>query len=158
MSFYAPPEVANVFRAAVAATRAHLGEAAGRPATPARALAWMLEHAIATWREQGKAFDDYADFTRDGFRCTAPACTARRNLHSHHIVFRSAGGPDEPSNRTTLCAFHHQRGVHTGLVRCTGRAPDALVFELGTRPPAPPLLRVRPGEVLDPPRSMTPRV
>jgi hypothetical protein len=41
-----------------------------------------------------------------------------------------AGGPDEPWNRTTLCAFHHHRGVHTGVVRITGRAPDALVFEL----------------------------
>jgi hypothetical protein len=43
----------------------------------------------------------------------------------------SAGGPDEPWNRTTLCAFHHQRVVHTGLLRIRGRAPEALVFELG---------------------------
>jgi hypothetical protein len=33
-------------------------------------------------------------------------------------------------------------------VRCTGRAPDALVFELGVRPGAPPLLRARSGDVL----------
>jgi hypothetical protein len=43
---------------------------------------------------------DYADFGRDGFRCTVPACSARRNLHSHHIRFRSAGGPDVAWNRT----------------------------------------------------------
>jgi len=60
-----------------------------------------------------------------------PACRARRNLQSHHLRFLSAGGADEPWNRTTLCAFHHQRGVHAGRVRIWGRAPDALVFELG---------------------------
>ena len=52
-------------------------------------------------------------------------------LQSHHLRFRSARGPDEPWNRTTLCAFHHQRGVHAGLLRIRGRAPEALVFELG---------------------------
>ncbi len=53
-----------------------------------------------------------------------------RNLHDHHIVFRSAGGSDGLENRVTLCAFHHLRGVHTGLVSVTGRAPDRLRFEL----------------------------
>ncbi len=148
LSFLAPPEVANVFLFALDAARQHLADGDGHPAPPHRALAWMLEHAVATWLEQGARFEDYADFERDGFRCTAPGCTARRNLHSHHIVFRSAGGPDEPWNRTTLCAFHHQRGVHAGLVHCTGRAPDALLFSLGVRPTQPPLLRARSGDVL----------
>jgi hypothetical protein len=148
LSFFAPPEVANVFLFALDAARRHLADAAGRPAPPHRALTWMLEHAIATWLEQGASFEDYADFERDGFRCTAPGCTARRNLHSHHIVFRSAGGPDEPWNRTTLCAFHHQRGIHACLVDCRGRAPDGLVFALGVRPAQPPLLRARSGDVL----------
>lgn len=53
-----------------------------------------------------------------------------RNLHDHHIRFRSAGGGDELENRTTLCAWHHLRGVHAGLVRLEGRAPDGLRFEL----------------------------
>jgi hypothetical protein len=150
VSFLAPPEVAAVFRAALATVRTQLGDAAGRPARPARALTWMLDHAIASWLEQGAAFDDYADFTRDGFRCTAPGCTARRNLHSHHIVFRSARGPDEPWNRTTLCAFHHQRGVHAGVVACHGRAPEALVFSLGIRPEGAALLRARSGDRLMP--------
>ncbi len=91
----------------------------------------MLDHAIATWLEAGARFRDYADCERDGWRCKVPACSARRNLQSHHLRFRSAGGPDEPWNRTTLCAFHHQRGVHAGSVRIRGRAPDDLVFELG---------------------------
>jgi hypothetical protein len=33
----------------------------------------MLGHAIATWLEAGAQFEDYADFERDGFRCTVPA-------------------------------------------------------------------------------------
>jgi hypothetical protein len=71
---------------------------------------------------------------RDGWRCVVPGCTSMRNLHDHHIRFRSAGGSDEPSNRVTLCAFHHLRGVHSGIVRCTGTAPDRLRIALGVRP------------------------
>ena len=44
--------------------------------------------------------------------CTAPGCTSYRNLHRHHIVFRSHRGSNQPSNLTTLCAWHHERGVH----------------------------------------------
>ena len=91
----------------------------------------MLDHAIATWVEAGRAFQDYADFERDGWRCTVPGCSARRNLQSHHIVFRSAGGLDVAGNRTTLCAFHHHRGVHAGIVGIHGRAPDGLIYTLG---------------------------
>jgi len=60
---------------------------------------------------------------------------ARRfaTCHDHHIVFRSAGGSNDLANRTTLCAWHHLRGVHAGVVRCTGVAPDALRFALGVR-------------------------
>ncbi len=49
----------------------------------------------------------------------------------HHVVFRSAGGSDAEDNLTTLCAAHHQRGVHGGgPLRITGRAPAELRFEL----------------------------
>ena len=115
VAFSAPRDVAALFEGLMARVR----------------LEAMLDHAIATWLEAGQAFEDYADFERDGFRCTVPGCTARRNLHSHHLVFRSAGGPDVPWNRTTLCAFHHHRGVHAGRVRIRGRAPDGLVYTLG---------------------------
>jgi hypothetical protein len=50
-----------------------------------------------------------------------PGCTSYRNLHDHHIHYRSAGGSDDLSNR--------------------GRAPDALRFEL-------PLATYGPGERL----------
>jgi hypothetical protein len=115
VAFWAPREVAALFEALVA----HVG------------LEAMLDHAIATWLEAGAQFEDYADFERDGFRCTVPGCTARRNLQSHHIHFRSAGGPDVAWNRTTLCPHHHHRGVHGGSLAIRGRAPDGLTYELG---------------------------
>jgi hypothetical protein len=96
VAFWAPREVAALFEAMLK----RLG------------LEAMLDHALATWLQAGARFHDYADFARDGYRCTVPGCTARRNLQSHHIRFRSAGGPDVAWNRTTLCAQHHQRGVH----------------------------------------------
>jgi hypothetical protein len=115
VEFRAPVEVAELFLALVA----RFG------------LEAMLDHALATWFEAGRRFKDYADFERDGVRCTVPGCSARRNLQSHHIVFRSRGGPDAPWNRTTLCAWHHQRGVHEGRISIRGRAPERLVHELG---------------------------
>ena len=84
---------------------------------------------------------------RDGYLCAIPGCTSQRSLHDHHVVYRSRGGGDEELNRLTLCAFHHQRCVHAELLRVTGRAPDALVFELGLRPGAAPLLRYRSGDI-----------
>ena len=58
------------------------------------------------------------------------------------------GGTDDLTNRTTLCAWHHLCGVHAGLVRCAGTAPDALRFELGVHDLLPPLLAFAPGERL----------
>jgi hypothetical protein len=121
IAFHAPRGVAAFFLA--------MRERAG-------SLDRLLAHAIATWVEAGSLFRDYADFERDGFRCAVPGCTARRNLQSHHIVFRSHAGPDVPANRTTLCAQHHERALHgvRGL-RVHGCAPDGLIFELGAGPP-----------------------
>jgi hypothetical protein len=119
IAFRAPPDVAAFFLEMVAR---------------AGSLERLLAHSITSWVEAGAQFRDYADFERDGFRCTVPGCTARRNLHSHHVRFRSAGGPDEPWNRTTLCAHHHHRGVHGGTLRIRGHAPGGLLFELGPDP------------------------
>jgi hypothetical protein len=63
------------------------------------------------------------------------------------LVFRSAGGSDAPGNRVALCAFLHRRCLHVGFLWIQGRAPDGLVFELGLRPSAPPLVRYRSGEI-----------
>jgi len=108
----------------------------------------MLDHAIATWALQGERFRDYAGFVRDQFWCTAPGCTARNELESHHIVFRSAGGSDEPWNRTTLCWHHHHAGIHAPGMQVAGRAPDWLFFELKMPPNGPPLARYRSGDVM----------
>ena len=113
IDFWAPPAVARLFLAMVARV----------------GLERLLDHAIATWLAMAQPGHEV--FERDGWRCTAPACSARRNLHRHHIVYRSHRGPDEPWNLTTLCAWHHQRGVHGAGLKIRGRAPDDLVFELG---------------------------
>jgi hypothetical protein len=91
----------------------------------------MLDHALATWllRDPAMRRPDTV-IERDGYRCAVPGCTSRRNLHDHHIAFRSAGGSDAPDNRVTLCAFHHLRCLHAGRIRIRGQAPDGLVFEL----------------------------
>jgi hypothetical protein len=128
----------DLHRTAAIAFRAPRAVAAFFLAMLARAgsLERLLAHAIATWAEAGSLFEDYADFERDGFRCTVPGCTARRSLQSHHVVFRSRGGPDLPENRTTLCAQHHERLLHGGRgLRIRGRAPDRLVYALGEGPP-----------------------
>jgi hypothetical protein len=112
LDFWAPRSVARLFLAMVA----RMG------------LEGLLAHAIGTWLSMAEPGREV--FERDRWRCTMPGCTARRNLHNHHIVFRSHEGPDEPWNLTTLCAWHHQRGVHGTGLRIRGRAPDDLVFDL----------------------------
>jgi hypothetical protein len=113
------------------------------------ALGAMLDHAILAWGGNRPVRKAWSLFERDGWRCRVPGCTSHRELHDHHIVFRSAGGGDEPENRVTLCAFHHLRGVHGGRpsVRVGGRAPGGLRFELGLRRGGPPLACYR-GETL----------
>ena len=139
----APRDVARLFRAVLCTVRRALERERGQLPSEAEALDRMLDHALATWGAPLRR--RYRVFDRDGWRCTAPGCTSRRNLHAHHIVFRSAGGGDELANQTTLCAYHHQRGVHAGTVHLRGRAPDALWFEL-------PLATYGPGERLSPDR------
>ncbi len=89
----------------------------------------MLDHALAAWG-RARSPKAHAIFERDGWRCAVPGCTSQSNLHRHHIELRSARGSDDDANLITLCAFHHLRGVHGGLLRITGKAPDELRFEL----------------------------
>jgi hypothetical protein len=70
-----------------------------------------------------------------------PACSSRRNLHDHHIRFRSRGGDNRHDNRTAVCAAHHLHGLHDGTIHASGVAPHAIEWQLGVRPGgAPPLL------------------
>jgi hypothetical protein len=73
-------------------------------------------------------------FARDGWRCVVPGCRSRRNLHDHHILFRSNGGANGIDNRVTVCAEHHLHGIHAGRIRAHGCAPSAIFWELGCRP------------------------
>jgi len=61
---------------------------------------------------------------------------------SHHRP-RSAGGSNDLSNRTSVCAWHHLRALHGGLARATGQAPGAIDWELGLSAGRQPLLRFR---------------
>jgi hypothetical protein len=143
-----PPATLRLFRTALCTVRRRIEATTGRLPTAGEALGAMLDHALGAWGEDAKVPARHRVLARDGWRCAAPGCTSMQNLHDHHVRFRSAGGSDAPENRVTLCAFHHLRGVHAGRVRCTGRAPDGLRWQLGIRAGAPPLLSYRSGDVV----------
>jgi hypothetical protein len=141
-SFSAPAEVVRFLRAVVGSLRRRLH------CTDGHAWGWIFDHALEAWGADNPRVErEHRVFARDGWRCTIPGCSSYRNLQDHHVVFRSAGGGDELTNRTTLCAYHHQRGVHAGRVRVFGTAPDGLRFELGLRVDLPPLLAYRSGDL-----------
>ncbi len=149
LAWRVPFEVASLFTGVLATLRAELRRKRGRYPTDGEVFDGLLDGALLTWTlrdPRARRADPVIE--RDGYRCAVPGCTSRRNLHDHHIVFRSACGSDEPENRITLCAFHHQRALHAGLLRIRGRAPDALLFELGLRQGAAPLVRYRSGDIV----------
>lgn len=149
IAFHAPAESARFFHAVLEEVRERLARARGTAVSEGEAFEAMLDHAIRAWSERDeRARRDYRILERDGWRCAVPGCTSLRNLQVHHIRFRSHRGGDEPENLVTLCAWHHQRGVHGGRIRITGRAPDRLRFELGLRDGEPPLLVYESGDRL----------
>jgi hypothetical protein len=89
-------------------------------------------------------------FARDGWRCTVPGCTSQRNLHAHHVLFRSAGRPRRPREPHHALRRPSPARRARGVIRIAGRAPGALVFEmpLGASArgiaPCAPALRPRP--------------
>jgi len=146
--FLGPADVVRLFNAVLCTVRCRMERDTGRLPTPGQALEAMLDHALESWGVlDDKIVARHRVFARDGWRCVVPGCTSMQNLHDHHIRFRSAGGSDGMENRVTLCAFHHLRGVHAGLVRCAGQAPDGLRWELGIRAGVTPLLVYRSGDV-----------
>lgn len=139
IAFWAPLDVADVWRSALRACR----RARGPHLRDWECLlifiidmhdAWQ-PHENAEWRRRYHILD------RDGWRCLAPGCTSRSHLNAHHLEFRSHSGSDDAGNLVTLCVGHHQGGVHHNLIRCYGRAPDAIWWEFGVRPDGPPLVR-----------------
>jgi hypothetical protein len=148
LAWRVPYPVAGLFAAVRETLRAKLRPERGHFLHDGEVFDAMLDCALLAWtlREPGARSADPV-IARDGYLCAVPGCTSRRSLHDHHLRFRSAGGCDEASNRTTLCAFHHQRCLHAGLLRILGRAPDGLLFELGLRRGTPPLARYRSGDI-----------
>jgi hypothetical protein len=122
--FFAPASVAALFTDAIRAW-----SEPGEP--PWRGLERLLAHVLDAWLSQPRHRDPV--FARDGWRCAVPACSARRNLHDHHIVFRSRGGDNRRDNRVAVCAWHHLRGIHAGRVRAWGEAPGHVHWQLGVR-------------------------
>ena len=107
---------------------------------------WMWRQCEADWRRLGRAgsflrflcdamwetwraallLDEAwkGTFLRDGYECTNPVCTSRRNLNAHHIKHRSKGGGDEESNLLSVCATCHLFGIHEGRLAVEPPAHD----------------------------------
>ena len=107
----------------------------------------VLRHAVSYWQASGRHRDPV--FARDGWRCAVPGCTSRRNLHDHHLQYRSRGGSNERENRVPVCAGHHLHGIHAGTIRAWGTAPRPIFWQLGVRPGLPPLLAFVGDRLLD---------
>ena len=133
ITFTAPASVVALFRTAVLAFT-------DRPDWYWIGCERLLRHVRDEWRTQPRHRDPI--FERDGWRCAVPACSSRRNLHDHHVLFRSRGGDNTRDNRVTVCAGHHLHGIHAGHVRAWGTAPDGITWELGVRAGREPLLRL----------------
>jgi hypothetical protein len=93
----------------------------------------MLEDFVDTWDDPraGPKRRSDAIYIRDGWRCSAPACSSRRNLEGHHLEYRSHGGCDDSDNQICLCRFHHQKGEHGTVASCSGTAPLGILWRLG---------------------------
>jgi hypothetical protein len=126
-------ELIGSYQRAIALVRAQYGR--DKPAWWCREVlmlevrkGWAQEDRDA--RRRTEEWDLYA---RDGFVCSNPVCTARRDLHAHHIEFRSHGGTDDPENRTVLCAGCHRLLHVVQSLGVTGKAPTGLRWRIGDR-------------------------
>ena len=104
----------------------------GRLLHDGRCLVCLARHFGDIWRPHAKKARTLSQKVRerDLGRCQVPGCS-RRAVHAHHVERRSRGGLDVAENLVALCACHHLRGIHGGYIRVWGRAPDALVWEVG---------------------------
>jgi len=95
-------------------------------------IAILITEYLFNEKAHDKAAHNNKVFERDGYKCQVPGCSNRRNIHSHHLEFRSHGGSDAQTNRLTLCRAHHLWILHIlhGL-KIEGTAPDKLTFTFG---------------------------
>ena len=145
VSFVAEPEVALLWREALAQCRAlH-----GRSLADWQCADRFVDAFFAEWdrKDPYGAVLAHKVIARDGYRCAVPGCRSRKNLQAHHVIWRSRGGTDAMSGLSTLCAAHHLHGVHEGWVEVTGEAPGHLVWRLGVVD-GEAVWTVGPGEVI----------
>jgi hypothetical protein len=65
---------------------------------------------------------------RAHYTCENPECGHRSlRIHSHHIVFQSHGGSNDPGNAVALCSGCHLRLIHTGRIQVR-RDGDLLIW------------------------------
>ncbi|MHC9542456.1 MAG: hypothetical protein AB9903_23340 [Vulcanimicrobiota bacterium] len=69
-------------------------------------IAQLLGDYLSTEHAHHNASHNNKILERDGYQCQVPGCSNRRNLHAHHIEFRSQGGCDEPWNELCLCVSY----------------------------------------------------
>ncbi|MGV8121681.1 MAG: hypothetical protein AB2L14_18120 [Candidatus Xenobiia bacterium LiM19] len=95
-------------------------------------IAIMLSEYLLAEKAHHKAAHNNKVLERDGYKCQVPGCSNRRNIHAHHLEFRSHGGCNATSNLLSLCASHHLWILHIlhGL-KIEGTAPDDLTFTFG---------------------------
>jgi HNH endonuclease len=126
ISFWAPQTIIDHWERCLGAIRRRHGP------LPIWALATLLLEAVMTeWcKVDPHARPWYPIQERDEWRCQAPGCSARRHLQTHHIIFKSHGGSDDPANLITICYGHH-RLVHEDTVTVSGQAPSNLLWKLG---------------------------
>ncbi|MGV8118355.1 MAG: hypothetical protein AB2L14_01190 [Candidatus Xenobiia bacterium LiM19] len=95
-------------------------------------IAIMLSEYLLAEKAHHKSAHNNKVLERDGYKCQVPGCSNRRNIHAHHLEFRSHGGCNAISNLLSLCASHHLWILHIlhGL-KIEGTAPDDLTFTFG---------------------------
>jgi len=95
-------------------------------------IALLLTEYLLNEKAHHKAAHNNKVLERDGYKCQVPGCSNRRNIHAHHLKFRSQGGSDAIRNLLCLCACHHLWILHMlhGL-KIEGAAPDELTFTFG---------------------------
>lgn len=103
-----------------------------------RGMSWLKFLCLSLWRGWRHVLGSpvlssegayQGIYVRDRYRCRSPVCS-RQDVTPHHLVFRSAGGGDEPSNVATVCSWCHLLGIHGGRIRAQGTA-ELIHWELG---------------------------
>jgi hypothetical protein len=125
----APSDVAEHFRDVLRRVRWNLGGHADDGAC----VRFMLLRFAAEHASDGvlALVRRYPVFERDQWLCSNPSCTGRGHFEDHHLEYRSRGGSDDLSNRTTTCWWCHHVVLHGGWATLTGQAPGDLTFTVG---------------------------